>query len=116
MKFWKKNTDMSAHLNSLFKEQFLELEIILLAEELSHATVIIFEQKDWGAFHTHPTDGKPMLLKCLLQALLLACLGHHFLQFPIALNSGVIHRDHSVPLLSLSSPIALVHIKCTKGI
>jgi hypothetical protein len=94
----------------------LESEIILLSEELGHATVIIFEWADWGAFHAHPADGEPMLLKHLLQALLLACLSRHFLQFPMALNSGVIHGDHSVPLLSLSSPIALVHIKCTKNI
>ena len=107
---------MSARSNSLFKERFLESEIILFAEELGHATVIIFEWADWGAFHAHPADGEPMLLKRLLQALLLACLGRHFLRFPAALDSGVIHGDHSVPLLSLSSPIALVHIKCTKNI
>jgi len=107
---------MSVHLNSLLKEQFLELEIILLAKEPGHATVIIFEQADWGAFHVHPMDGEPTLLKCLLQALLLAYLSHHFLWFPMALNSGVIHGNHSVPLLSLSFPIALVHIKCMKGI
>src|SRR6266851_8919764 len=116
MEFWKENTNMSTHVNFLFEEQYLELEIVLLTEEPGHATIIILKWADWGALHVHPTNVEPLLLERLLQALWHACLGCHFLRFPIALDTGIIHGDHSVLLLSLFPPIALVHIKCTKGI
>jgi hypothetical protein len=64
----------------------------------------------------HPVNVEPLLLECLLQALWHTCLSCHFLWFSTALNTGIIHGDHSVLLLSLFPPIALVHIKCTKGI
>jgi hypothetical protein len=46
MEFWKENTNMSMHVNFLFEEQYLELEIILLTEEPGHATIIILEWAD----------------------------------------------------------------------
>ena len=107
---------MSACTNFLFEERYLELEIVLLIKEPGHATIIILEWADWGALHAHPANVKPPLLERLLQALRHACLGCHFLRFPTALDTGIIHGDHSVLLLSLFPPIALVHIKCTKGI
>ena len=107
---------MSVHLNSLFKEQSLELEIILLAEEPSHATVIILKRADWGALRVHPANVEPMLLKRLLQAFCLTCLGHHFLYFPAALNSQIIHGNYCVLSWFLFPTITFVHIKCTKCI
>jgi hypothetical protein len=94
----------------------LKSEIVLLTEELGHATIIILEWADWGALHAHPVNIKPPLLEHLLQALWHICLGCHFLWFPTALNTGIIHGDYSVLLLSLFPPIALVYIKCMKGI
>ena len=116
MELGKENTNMTACTNVLFEEGYLVLEIVLLAEEPSHATVIILKQADWGALHAHPVNIKPPLLERLLQALWHTCLGCHFLWFPTALDTGIIHGDYSVLLLSLFPPIALVHIKCTKGI
>jgi hypothetical protein len=46
MKFWKKNTDMSLRFDFLYKEGFLEPEVILFAEEPGHATIIILEGTD----------------------------------------------------------------------
>ena len=46
MKFQKKNTDMSLRFDFLFKEGFLELEVILFAEESGHATIIILKGAD----------------------------------------------------------------------
>jgi hypothetical protein len=94
----------------------LESEIVLLTEEPGHATIIILEWADWGALHVHPVNVEPPLLKHLLQALWHTCLGCHFLWFSMALDTGIIYGDHSVLLLSLFPPIALIHIKCTKGI
>jgi len=116
MEFWKENTNISMHMNFLFEEQYLESEIVLLTEEPGHATIIILKWADWGALHAHPTNVEPPLLEHLLQALWHACLSCHFLRFPTALDTGIIHGDHSVLLLSLFPPIALVHIKCMKGI
>ena len=56
MEFWKENTKMSMRVNFLFEEQYLESKIILLTEELGHATIIILEWADWGALHAHPMD------------------------------------------------------------
>jgi hypothetical protein len=104
------------HMNFLLKEGYLISEIVLLAEELGHATIIVFKWADWGALCMHPTNIKPTLLECLLQALWLACFSHHSLHFPTALNSQIGHGDHCVLLLSHFPPIAFVHIKCIKCI
>ena len=116
MELGKENTNMTARANVLFEEGYLVLEIVLLAEELSHATVVILKWADWGALRVHPANVEPVLLKCLLQALWHACLGCHFLCFPAALNSGVVHWNYCVLLFSLFPSIAFVHIKCTKCI
>jgi len=91
-------------------------EIILLAEEPGHATIVILKQADWGAFQIHPMNVEPLLLEHLLQALWLAYLSCHFLWFSAALNSWIVYRDHCVLLLSLFPPIAFIHFKCMKGI
>ena len=79
MELGKENTNMTMHTDFLFKEQDLVSEIILLAEELGHATIIVLKRADWGAFQTHPTKVEPLLLDHLLQALWLTCLSCHFL-------------------------------------
>jgi len=66
MEFWKENTNMSVRVNFLFKKRYLESEIILLTEELGHATIIILKWADWGALYAHPTNVEPPLLKHLL--------------------------------------------------
>jgi len=116
MKFGKENTNMTACMNFLLEERYLVSEIVLLAEEPSHATIAVFKWADWGALHVHPTNVEPILLKHLLQALWLTCVGHHFLGFPAALNSRIIHRNHCVLYLSHFPPIGFVHIECTKCI
>jgi hypothetical protein len=68
MKLGKENTNMIVCTNVLFKEGYLVSEVILLAEEPSHATIVILKRADWGALHTHPTNVEPALLERLLQA------------------------------------------------
>jgi hypothetical protein len=116
MELGKENTNMTVCTDFLFKERDLVSEIILLAEELGHATIIVLKRADWGAFQTHPANVESPLLDHLLQALWLTCLSRHFLWFPVALNSWIVHRDHCVLLLSLFPPIAFIHFKCTKGV
>jgi len=72
MKLGKKNTNMITRMNVLFEEGYLVSEIILLTEELSHATIIILKWADWGALRMHPANVEPVLLKHLLQAFCLA--------------------------------------------
>jgi len=66
MKFWQESIEVLAGLNLLFKKRFLQVEIILLAEDLCHATVIVFERADRQALCQHPMDIESALLKCLL--------------------------------------------------
>ena len=91
MEHKKETKNITMHMNILFKERYLVSKIILLAEEPSHATVVVLKWADWGSLHLHRTNVEPMLLEHLLQALWHACLGCHFLCFPTALNSGVVH-------------------------
>ena len=63
---------MIARANVLFEEGYLVSEVILLAEELSHATIVILKWADWEALRTHPANVEPALLECLLQAFCLA--------------------------------------------
>jgi len=107
---------MTACTNFLLKEQYLVLEIILLAKELSYATIAVFKWADWGALHMHPANVEPMLLKRLLQALWLACIGRHFLGFPAALNGRIVYGNHCVLHLSHFPPIGFVYIECMKCI
>ena len=46
MELGKENTNMTAHANVLFEEGYLVLEIVLLAKEPSHATIIILKWAD----------------------------------------------------------------------
>jgi hypothetical protein len=116
MELGKENTNMTARANVLFEEGYLVLEIVLLAEEPSHATVVILKRADWGALRAHPANVEPALLERLLQAFCLACLGRHFLYFPAALNSRIIHGNYCVLSWFLFPTITFVHIKCTKCI
>ena len=72
MKLGKENTNMITCANVLFEEGYLVSEVILLAEEPSHATIIILKRADWGALRTHPANVEPVLLEHLLQAFCLA--------------------------------------------
>jgi len=116
MELGKENTNMTTRANILFEEWYLVLKIILLAEKLSHAIVVVLKWADWGALHSHHANIKPMLLEHLLQALWHACLSCHFLCFLTALNSRVVHWNYCVLLFSLFLSIAFVHIKCMKCI
>jgi hypothetical protein len=49
-------------LDFLLKERFLQAEVILLAEKASHATIIVLEAVNWGAFCMHPSNIEPTLL------------------------------------------------------
>ena len=71
MKLGKENTEVSPRFEFLFEERLLESEVVLLAEELSHAAVIIFEWANRGAFHTHPANVESVFLEGLLQTLCL---------------------------------------------
>jgi len=74
MELGKEDTIVPPHFNCLFKQRFLILEVILLAEEPSHTAIIVFKRANWGALHVHPTNTKPSLLEGLLQALGLTSL------------------------------------------
>ncbi len=105
MKLGKENTEVSPHFEFLFKERLLESEVVLLAEESSHAAVIVFEWANQGAFHAHPTNVESAFLKGLLQTLCLTGLSCHFLGLPVVLNVTIVHRYYYILLLSLFSPI-----------
>ncbi len=111
MKLGKENTEVSPRFEFLFEERLLESEVVLLAKESSHAAVIIFEWANQGAFHAHPTNIKSTFLKGLLQTLCLTSLSCHFLGLPTVLDVMIVHGYHCILLLSLFSPIQLIHVK-----
>jgi len=101
----KENTMMPPGFNLLFEEGFLISEVVLLAEELSHTAIIVFERANGGALYAHPMNTEPLLLESLLQAFGFPGLCCHLLGLPVALNIRVVNRDDCVFLLSLLSPI-----------
>ena len=102
MKLPKENTEVSPCFEFLFEERFLKSEVILLAEELSHAAVIVFKGANRGAFCAHPANVfKSTFLEGLLQTLCLAGLGWHFLGLSVKLNTRIVHGDYCILLLSL---------------
>ena len=111
VKLGKENIEVSPCFEFLFKERFLESEVVLLAEESSHAAVFIFKWANWGAFHTHPANVESAFLKGLLQTLCLTSLSCHFLGLPTVLDIMIVHRYYCILLLSLFSPIQLIHVK-----
>jgi len=58
----KEDTNMPSSLDFLLKKKFLRAEIILLAKELNHATVIILKRTDWGTFCLQFLNIEPPLL------------------------------------------------------
>jgi len=50
MELWEENTIVTLGCNLLFEERFLQVEVVLLAENAGHATAIILEATNWGAF------------------------------------------------------------------
>jgi hypothetical protein len=83
---------MAPGLDLLFKEGFLQSEVILLTEEMSHTTMCIFDGADWGTFHVaDPLKVKSLLFQGLFKALRFAHHGCYFLWFSPELGTGVIH-------------------------
>jgi len=111
VKLGKENTEVSPRFEFLFEERLLESEVVLLAEESSHAAVIIFEWANWGAFHVHPTNVESTFLKGLLQTLCLTSLSCHFLGLSVVFNITIVHGYYCILLLSLFSPIQLIYVK-----
>ena len=107
MKFWEENTEVTFGLNLLFQERDLQVEVVLLAEKVGHATPCILEGTDWGAFCQHPSNIEAAFLQHLFEALWLTPFCCHFLQLPSEFNLGVIHWDHSIFLFSLFPPFDL---------
>jgi len=116
VKLGKKNTEVTPHFEFLFEERLLKSEVVLLAEESSHAAVFVFKWANWGAFHAHPVNIKSVFLKGLLQTLCLTSLSCHFLGLPMVLNITIVHGYYCILLLSLFSPIQLIHVKCMECI
>ena len=102
MKLGKENTEVSPCFEFLFEERFLKSEVILLAEESSHAAVVVFKGANWGAFCVHPANVfGSAFLKGLLQTLCLTGLGCHFLGLSMVLNTRIVHGYYCILLLSL---------------
>ncbi|SRR6266851_2063759 len=86
----------------------LESKVVLLAEELSCAAVIVFKGANWETFHMHSTNVfESTFLKGLLQTLCLTNLSYHFLGLPMVLNIRIIHRYYYILLLSYNPPFDL---------
>ena len=79
MELWEEKTMMTLSLDFLLKERFLQAEVVLLAKKVSHATVVVLEVANWGAFCVHPSNVEPMLLQYLLKTFCLTSLCCHFL-------------------------------------
>jgi hypothetical protein len=102
VKLGKENIEVSPCFEFLFKERFLESEVVLLAEELSHAAVIVFKGANQGAFCVHPMNVfESAFLEGLLQTLCLTGLSYHFLGLSMVLNTRIIHGYYCILLLSL---------------
>ena len=65
MKLWEKDTMVTLGLNFLFQKRLLQMEVVLLAAKASHATGVIFNGTNWGAFCQHPINIEPMFLHYL---------------------------------------------------
>jgi hypothetical protein len=91
MELGKEDTIVPPHFNCLFEQGFLISEVVLLAEELSHTAIVIFERANRGTLHVHAANAEPSLLKGQLQALCFTSLSCHFLRLPVALDIWVVH-------------------------
>jgi len=89
----------------LFQERFLLAEVVLLAEKAGHATFLILEVTNWGAFCRHPSNIESMFLQDLLEAFCLASVCCHFLWLPTKVSMHVIHWNDCILLFSLFPPI-----------
>jgi hypothetical protein len=105
VELWEENTLVTFSFNFLFKERFLQAEVVLLAKEASHATVVILDQTDWGAFGWHPSNVKAAFLQCLLKAFCFTSLCYHDLWLPTEFSIKVVHWNNHSLLFSLLSPI-----------
>jgi hypothetical protein len=105
MELGKEDTIVPPRFNCLFEQGFLISEVVLLAEELSHTAIVIFERANQGTLHMHAVNAEPSLLEGLLQALGFTSLSCHFLRLPMVLNIWVVYGYCCVFLLSLLSPI-----------
>jgi hypothetical protein len=102
VKLGKENTEVSPCFEFLFEERFLKSEVVLLAEELSHAAVIVFKGANQGAFCVHPANiFESTFLEGLLQTLRLTGLGCHFLGLSVVLDTRIVHGYYCILLLSL---------------
>ena len=102
MKLGKENTKVSPCFEFLFEERFLESKVVLLAEESSHAAVVVFKGANWGEFCIHPANiFEYAFLEGLLQTLCLTSLGCHFLGLSVVLNTRIVHVYYCILLLSL---------------
>ena len=79
MEFWEENTVMTPGLNLLFQERYLVAEVILLAEEAGHATIVILKGTNWGTFGQHPCSVESAFLQDLFEAFHLTSPCCHFL-------------------------------------
>jgi len=50
MELWQENAIVTLCFNFLFQERYLQAEVILLAEKVGHATIIVLKGIHWGAF------------------------------------------------------------------
>ena len=97
---------MSPSLDLPFKEGLLHMEVILLAEKASYATICIFNGTDRGALRTlYVAKVEPLLFQCLLETLRFTRIGCHFLGFAAELGTGVIWWNHGVFLLALLTAV-----------
>src|SRR5712671_4178873 len=105
MKLREECTDMPPPFNFPLKEGLLQLEVILLAQKLCHATVSILKRANGIAFCTHALHVEATFLEHLLEAFCHTSLGGHALCLAMELGAWIIQWNYSVLLFSLFAPI-----------
>jgi hypothetical protein len=91
MEFRKKSAHMTLCHNFLFQKGHLQLKVILLAEKMCYAAVVILEGTNWGALCYYPMNLKPTFLQNLFEALCLTGVSCHSLGFFIELDLWIVN-------------------------
>ena len=50
MELWEENTIVTLVFDLLFQERYLQVEVVLLAEKVCHAAIIVLKGTNWEAF------------------------------------------------------------------
>lgn len=101
MKFQQENALMAMSFNECLKHGGLVLEIILLAEETSKATILIVDQAHGCAFSTELVDIETSFFENVLRTLWSTIWKCHFLWLAAVFCDGVCLWNYGITLVSL---------------